>query len=127
MINNEHRSRIRVMTLTIPEAKGTYEKHDFLRAADVNEAGGKFVICAEPRQGNTQFGERTFIDVKPLEGEKVFTWVINNTSLRYLADEWETKEEADCNGKPVSLVIVASNIEGKLKDVIYVEGSLAKE
>ena len=63
----------------------------------------------------------------PLEGEKVFTWVINNTSLRYLAEEWETKEEADWNGKPVSLVIVASNIEGKLKDVIYVEGSLAKE
>ncbi len=122
----EQRSRIKVMTLTIPEAKGTYEKHEFLRAADVKAADGKFVICAEPRQGNTQFGDRTFIDVTPANGDTVFTWVINNTSLRHLAKDFGN-EEADWNGKPVSLVIVASNIEGKLKDVIYVEGSLAKE
>ena len=114
------------MTLTIPEAKGTYEQHDFLRAANVKAANGKFEIVAEPRQATTQYGERTFVDVKPQEGEDmVFTWVINTTSLRHLAKSFGD-QEADWVGKSIVLTTILANVEGKAKEVIYADGALDK-
>ena len=113
------------MTLNIPE-KVEFDSHEYLRADNVMAASGKFIIVKEPRQHTTQYGDKTFVDVKGVEGEEVFTWVVNTTSLRKLAEDFG-KEEKDWLNQPVELECVKSNIEGKLKDVIYVKGSLKKE
>lgn len=112
------------MTLRKKEIKD-YDEYDALKPHHLTQEVTQVEIVKEPRIVKTKFtDEQPVIDVKL--GVEIFTWWANWTSMNELISRFG-EDESKHVGKHINLVTVKQPVEGKMKKVIYLEGSFKEE
>ncbi len=102
-----------------------YDEHDPLRPSHITSSPTKVKIVTAPRIIKTKFtDDQPVMEVK--HGVETLTWWANWTSLNELIRKFG-EDETKMVGKDIDLVLVKQPIEGKMKKVIYLEGSFKEE
>lgn len=112
------------MTLQKKELKD-YDEYDPLKPHHILNDKVEAEIVHAPKVVKTKFSdEQPVIDVKI--NLEVFTWWANWTSLNELIARFGEDENKHV-GKKITLVTVRQPVQGKMKKVIYLEGSFKED